>query len=357
MKKILWVMGPKEYFLTGIGKYSQLFIKRLRSKYEIDILSINAKPKSIKRYVYQLFVNPIKICQNNSKNVVLYEEGLIYLVPFLKMLKKNIFLIYHHVPEHVDSKKSKVMSAKIYLISKMSQYFLTKINKVIVPSEETKYNLLSKFILSENDVTVIYNPFEPYMKLKKEITKNIFLKKFGIDYKGEFLLLNIGSEEDRKNFTTLLNAMKVSSNQKSTTLIKIGKPFIGENRINNLKIVSENKLNVYFIDFVSEEDLEIFYMLSDLYISPSLHEGFGRTVIEAQFAQLPVIASDIPIYKEILADSAILVKNPSSRESWINVFNNLILDENTKSELIKKSIKNADRFLLDTLEEKWDFFT
>ena len=46
---------------------------------------------------------------------------------------------------------------------------------------------------------------------------------------------------------------------------------------------------------VSHEELGYFYQAADLYVSPTLQEGFGRTVIKAQIVGIPVVASDLPV--------------------------------------------------------------
>lgn len=61
---------------------------------------------------------------------------------------------------------------------------------------------------------------------------------------------------------------------------------------------------VRFVDYVPDDDLEGLFALADVAAFPSLAEGFGLPVIEAMARGVPVVASDIPVFREIAGDLA-----------------------------------------------------
>ncbi|HPD45181.1 MAG TPA: glycosyltransferase, partial [Candidatus Woesebacteria bacterium] len=73
-----------------------------------------------------------------------------------------------------------------------------------------------------------------------------------------------------------------------------------------------------------------------------LYEGFGIPAIEAQKGGLPVIASRIPIYEEILGKSALLI-NPLNSDELVNAFKT-VQNDAVAQKLIKAGFKNAAKF-------------
>ena len=100
--------------------------------------------------------------------------------------------------------------------------------------------------------------------------------------------------------------------------IKIGKPQVVDNRVKNLKLIKKLNLNVFFLEGLTDTEVIEFYKISNLFVMPSLKEGFGRPIIESQASELPVLASDINIFREICGDSVMYIKNFKSSSDWFN---------------------------------------
>ena len=64
-----------------------------------------------------------------------------------------------------------------------------------------------------------------------------------------------------------------------------------------------------WIGFVDEEDKPALYRLADVFVCPSLYEGFGLTALEAMKSGTPVVASNAIVFEEILEDAAYIVNN------------------------------------------------
>ena len=154
-------------------------------------------------------------------------------------------------------------------------------------------------------------------------------------------MLNVGSEESRKNIITILKVMKELDDY---VFIKIWRPIMKQNREEHLKFIKDNKLEnkVYFIDFVeTNEDLVKFYNIADIFLFPSLFEWFWRPPIEAQACWCPVISSDKWGLKEVLLDSAIILENP---ENVNELMSNITLLEKKKEVVVELWKNNINRF-------------
>lgn len=364
MKKIKWIFGPCSYKNnTGIGLYSKLFVEKLKERYFIKEECIFINPKSTKRYLYQIFIYPIKILRGNFDINILYEEGLIYLTPLLFIRKRKNIIIYHHLP-YEESLTTKWGKIKFRLIDFLSKKFLSLFDRIVVPSNVIKTELKERYFIPDKKILVIYNAFDikslkRFFLSKNRISKRELLKKYNILYNdGDIILLNVGSDENRKNLYTLVQAMimfyeNYKPKGKKIILINIGKSFDSRNRKKIINKTKNKNVPVYLLGEVSLDDLLKFYNISDIFISPSLYEGFGRTVIEAQIFNIPVVCSDIPIYREILGDSAYFVQNPHKINSWINVLKHVDIIMVEKEKYIKMGQKNIKRFDIEILFKQW----
>jgi glycosyltransferase-like protein len=136
-----------------------------------------------------------------------------------------------------------------------------------------------------------------------------------------FLILTVGGIEPRKGSVTLLEAMAAvadrvnGSGPRPVLAVVGGHTFFDYRayrdgalaRLPDLGLVEGR--DVLLLGTVSEADLGGWYRAADAFAFPSVKEGFGLVVLEALAAGLPVVASDIPVFAEYLADgeSALLV--------------------------------------------------
>jgi len=100
---------------------------------------------------------------------------------------------------------------------------------------------------------------------------------------------------------------------------------------------------VIFTDYVPDSDLSALISGSQAYVLPSLWEGFGIPVIEAQACGVPVVVSNTSSLPEIVGDSAILI-DPESIDSIAAGIKKVLANDRTRSDLIKKGLVNIKRF-------------
>jgi len=88
------------------------------------------------------------------------------------------------------------------------------------------------------------------------------------------------------------------------------------------------------------------YNLADIFIYPSLYEGFGLPVLETQACGCPVIASNVSSIPEVGGDSVLYI-DPYNIEDIKEKMLRLAKNESLKKDLIRKGFKNVKRFSWD----------
>ena len=103
------------------------------------------------------------------------------------------------------------------------------------------------------------------------------------------------------------------------------------------------KNQVYFPGYIGPTDLVYFYNLAEVFLFPSLYEGFGLPVLEAMACGCPVITSNISALPEVVGDAAILV-NPYSVEEISTAMEKVLTNKTLRLELAEKGLKRAREF-------------
>ncbi|HHB7473352.1 TPA: glycosyltransferase [Klebsiella pneumoniae] len=351
--KNLWILGPKDKKFSGIGLYSLNLLKGLNDKgYEDDIINIPFKSRTILRYLYQFIYLPfyLLLFSHRYQNVILYEEAYSFLIPFCDLCRKKSILIFHHVPE--GNSGDSVIEKLKYIYMRMILSLTTSAKKIVFPSEFSRAEYLKVFPMGRTNIKnryiVIPNSFDFPAEIINSNDRVIENEKDNLSF------LYVGSEEARKNVNTAVEALTKLDVKPKIKFTKIGKAIVTENRKKLSSILLHSSLDYQLFDFVNKEELEHYLSTCDFFIMPSLHEGFGRTPIEAQHYGKLVISSDIPVLREIMGDSAIYVQQPNLVSSWVNVLQEVIqFDIETLQIYKNKAKKNSARYTIENVTDRF----
>jgi glycosyltransferase involved in cell wall biosynthesis len=91
------------------------------------------------------------------------------------------------------------------------------------------------------------------------------------------------------------------------------------------------------------EDIRLLYSHADLFVFPSIYEGFGMPVLEAMACGAPVITSNRTALPEVAGDAAVLV-NPEDAEELGEAMVRVLEDQTLRATLKEKGLKRAKQF-------------
>ena len=168
----------------------------------------------------------------------------------------------------------------------------------------------------------------------------------------EFILA-VGHFEARKNYSSLIKALEILHASDS----KINFVIVGNDsgEMNSIIKMSESlglKNYVKILSGITDIELKIIYKKAKLFVFPSSYEGFGIPVLEAMNAKIPLVLSNIPVFREIAGDQCPLYFNYSDSKSIANNISNLINSSaNERQEMINHGKKIVEDFDFDIIAE------
>lgn len=141
---------------------------------------------------------------------------------------------------------------------------------------------------------------------------------------GENTYLSVGTIEPRKNYGCLVSAFdQVWKSKPEARLCIVGRiGWSSAEFLNSARRHRQYNKRLLIFDDLSDAELKLCYRQAKALIFPSLAEGFGLPLVEALHYGLPVLASDIPVFREIGQDSCAYF-NPRQPESLANMILNL----------------------------------
>lgn len=347
--RVVWFLGPRPVSWNGVMRYSLKCIDFIPAfaGFEVEPIDIPAEPRSLRRYWTQFVLYPLRAMSAARAGhfVMLYQEDLAFMIPLIQRVGGRVGIVLHHVqrPGQVRGVVEKLKNAYM----RLTQSLIATADVVLAPSEVTAQEALAELRIQADRMQVVPNAFDdryaPIDAGVREQARAALLARFGIRIGEALVVLNVGSDETRKNNATLFRAL-ASLGRKDVVVLRVGSAQNQANRDECRAIAAQAGIAAHFVENVGDDDLGHFFQASDLYVSPTLHEGFGRTVIEAQFVGVPVVASDLPVYRYTMGDSFVAVADAMDAGEWGRQIDRVAGDPTLRARLVSDGRANARRF-------------
>lgn len=212
---------------------------------------------------------------------------------------------------------------------------------VITVSTHTKKDVIEHLRITPTDVTVVSNAVDKgFHRLSAEVIQRV-RDRYGLTPE-TFCLLNVGSNNSRKNISGILSAIAAARRQGLPVHFwKAGVDFTDE----QTQFMQANNL-VDYVTYVGRPDepaLIELYNAADCLIAPSLYEGFGLTILEAMACGTPVITATVSAMPEVAGDAAILV-DPTDKVAITSAIQQLYTHPEQRLTLIQKGLERVQQF-------------
>jgi glycosyltransferase involved in cell wall biosynthesis len=212
---------------------------------------------------------------------------------------------------------------------------------VLADSIHTKNDLVNILKVPSERVVVLYSAVEDnYKPVEDEEIRQAVTSRLRLNRP---FLLTVGTLEPRKNLIRLLEAFAVITQTFPHELLIVGRPGWMYQGIYDAVHRLDLQNRVRFMGFVPEDDLPVLYSLADLFVYPSLYEGFGLPPLEAMACGVPVVCSNASSLPEVTGDAALAV-DPRDTGALIEALRLVMADSSLRKGMVAKGIKQAARF-------------
>jgi glycosyltransferase involved in cell wall biosynthesis len=165
-------------------------------------------------------------------------------------------------------------------------------------------------------------------------------EKYGIKKK---YILSVCTLEPRKNLIALISAYMKMKGRNNYMLVLTGMAgWIGTDFFNLIEN-SDIKGNVVITGYIANAELAPLYSGADLFVFPSLYEGFGLPVLEAMQCGCPVITSNSSSIPEVAGDAALMI-DPENEEELISAMERVLKSSALKQRLSEKGLRRSKLF-------------
>ncbi|UZW14523.1 glycosyltransferase family 1 protein [Clostridium pasteurianum] len=356
--------GINWYKGTGIGTYAENLIKNL-----IRIDKLNKYILYWSGENYEKFKNNNTIIRMASRRYHRFFQE--YFFP--KDIKKDNIDIYH-ISQNGIGLSQNINCLKVVTIHDLIPYIMpetvgrgyllkflkdmpqiiSEADAIITVSEYSKKDILKFFPINPDKVFVTPLAADKiYKPLDKNYCKKYISKKYNINSP---FILYLGGFSARKNVSSLIKSYeKVSKDiSKDIKLVICGSKKDDIENLIRMKLNSKISENIIFTDFIPNEDLPIFYNSCEVFVYPSLYEGFGLPPLEAMSCGTPVITSNTTSIPEVTGNSALLI-DPQNIDMLSEKLYKVLTSDLIKKDLSNKGLKRSLEFswiktAQDTLE-------
>lgn len=265
--------------------------------------------------------------------------GTNYRGQFKRNLKNVITihdLAYKYYPETMPESTLRYLKNRLPEIAQ-------KADHLIADSESTKADIIKFLAVSGEKVTAV--PLGVSQNFRP-VTDPSRLSEIRERYRlPEKMILYLGTIEPRKNISGVLSAyasLCKDSDYTHDLVIAGGMGWKSRTLSDLIKTLGIEK-RVRCTGYVADKDLPGLYSAADLFVFPSLYEGFGLPVLEAMACGVPVVTSGVSSLPEVAGDAAVLV-DPHSVSEIASGMNRLLSDEGLRRSFREKGLVRAAHY-------------
>lgn len=329
----------KNTYVLYLNQENSNYFGKLPKNFIKVVCKFNAV-KRFKRIIWEQLVLPVQ-CYRDRIDVL---HSLGYTSPLITHCPKitTIYdLNYHYFPEDFSILNLLVFKIMIPLVAFFS-------NIVMVHSYKTKKDMHNVLGIDNKKIKVVYGGVSEIFKKKMTSTDVIkTINKYGI--KKPFVF-SAARSDPHKNLKSLVYAYdylihKYKIKQK---LVLLGFHGRGQSELDKILEKPELKNNVTFTGWVDPIDMPAFYKASDMFVFPSLYEGFGLPLVESMAAGVPLVTSNASCIPEVVGDGGLIVDTKNYKKMGEAMYK-VLKSKTFRNTLIKRGIKKSQRYSWDDL--------
>ena len=216
--------------------------------------------------------------------------------------------------------------------------------KIVTVSSFSRDEIVSAFGTDPSKIVVALEAADPVFSSTPRVAA-------GIDPP---YVLALGNLQPRKNLAVLIRAYRALLRERPELrdrLVIVGQPWLDAGSLTDEAADLVASGRVVFTGYLEDERIVALLAGATAFAFPSVYEGFGLPVIEAMAAGAPVLASDIPVMREVAVDAAVLLP-PTDPGAWARALGELASDDDRRRTLAEAGRRRAATFSWDATADQ-----
>ncbi len=287
----------------------------------------------IVRIAWEQFVQPWLLRQIDLLHALAFAGPLAISIPWIATIYDLSFVRY---PQSFNA------ANRLYLTWAVRNS-LRRADRVTVISESTRRDLVALFGAAPDKIKVIYCGTDPsFAPAQDPSAVAAWRAQRNLPEK---MILYVGTIEPRKNIARLIRAFAQAQRavRLPHRLVLIGARGWKYAEVDRAIAQEGISNNVIFAGYVSQDELPRWYQAADLFVYPSLYEGFGLPPLEAMACGIPVVTSNAASLPEVVGDAALQVA-PDDGSALADAIVRALTDRALREQMIARGIVQAARF-------------
>lgn len=343
---------------SGVGQYIYHMVSSLLSistdQFYIYLSRGNTRPEWLARpdvKIKEILFSKEQVAFRNLYELFYYGLDLrkddisLFWSPDTKipLLTPNIPLVITSYDLAIFREPETYQLSRVLYWRKLFKRAIQRSSCVVAISNTTRDDLIELMHVPPQKIRVIYCGVNPRFRSIKDgdILEHVRMK-YGLP---KNFLLFVGLFSPRKNIAGILKAFAILKDKFKIPhyLVMVGEK--GWRYQADLELVNSLGLEkeVVFPGYIEDDDLPAVYNIADVFVFPSLYEGFGLPVLEAMACGTPVVTSNVSALPEVVGEAGILV-NPYNHEEIASGVYRLLSDKKLSSELIRVGLERSGQF-------------
>ena len=335
---------------TGIARYSAEMIKRIPNIHpDLDVISLRGSGVELRQSANKIVSVSRKLYwENISLPHMLRNEGFDlyhctknFGMPILSGIP-SVVTIHDIIP---------LILADTYAPSKLEQLYyqanlriaIRRADLILTISKFSHDEIIRCFPYAKNKIEVIYLGCDgrvqnkpPSSVLQQVLAKHQIQRSY---------ILVLGGTEPRKNVKNVLEMYMQYASELHVDVVVIGGMWRGK------PIPVSNIKGVHWLGSVEEEELRALYCGAEVFVFPSLYEGFGLPVLEAMGYGTPVVAASLTSVPEVVGSAGLLI-DPADSQAMYEAVRQIINDKGLRDDLVARGYEQVQRFSWDETAKK-----
>ena len=325
----------------------------MRARFVKRVLpSIYKRDDLVRKILWEWWILPRSVARDKCDTFL-----SLYQCPTILRNLRHIMVVHDLIPRMFPQYMNNVRK---HFYQWLSERAIMRVDKIIAISRQTEKDLIQKLGIAQKRIVVRYIDCDPMFKRYDTHGHRqhhaAVRKKYGIT--AGYIYFG-GGMDIRKNTERLLQAYKRlrawyhdgDMSQPVPSLVISGKLLPHLAPLITDVVALTKKLNltqsVHVLGFVPQEDLPALYAQAEIFVYPSLYEGFGLPVLEAMSIGVPVVASMASSLPEV-GGNAVAYCDPYDSDDIARSMRKVLLDKNIRKTLHMRGLERAQHFSWET---------